>query len=92
MTVLTSDNSRTESPEQIMNDILKGMDKESEYTVIPDRAEAIRYTIFNARQGDIILLCGKGHETYEIDKDGTHPFFEADIVKAAAKERWGSNR
>lgn len=91
MIVLTSDNSRTEPPEQIMEDIVKGMDKESEYIVITDRAEAIRHTIFNARQGDIILLCGKGHETYEIDKYGTHPFFEADIVKEAAAERWSSH-
>ena len=88
MTVLTSDNSRSESPEQIIQDVLKGMDKESEHIVILDRAEAIRYTVLNARQGDIILLCGKGHEAYEIDRNGIHPFHEAAIVRAAAEERW----
>ena len=91
MTVLTSDNSRSESPEQIMKDIVKGMDKESAYTVIYDRAEAIRYAIQNARSGDIILLCGKGHENYEIDKEGIHPFSETAIVKAAARDRWGTD-
>ena len=90
MTVLTTDNSRTEPPEQIMNDILKGMDKEREYVVIYDRAEAIRYTVQSAKPGDIILLCGKGHEAYEIDKEGKHPFSESAIVKQAAVERWGT--
>ena len=88
MTVLTSDNCRSEPPEQIMADMLKGMDKERPYTVIYDRAEAIRYTIENAQPGDVILLCGKGHEAYEIDKEGVRPFSERDVVQAAAAERW----
>jgi UDP-N-acetylmuramoyl-L-alanyl-D-glutamate--2,6-diaminopimelate ligase len=85
--VVTSDNSRSEDPLAIIRDILTGIDRESEYAVIPDRAEAIRYTIRYARPGDVILLCGKGHETYEIDRTGRHPFSERDIALAAAARR-----
>ncbi len=82
--IITSDNSRSESPERIIDDILHGVDKESAFAVIPNRAEAIDYAIRYARSGDIILLSGKGHETYEITADGTHPFCEKDIVIASA--------
>lgn len=81
--IITSDNSRSEDPDAIIGDILRGIDKESEYTVIPDRAEAIRWALRSARPGDMILLCGKGHETYEIDRTGRHPFDERDVVRAA---------
>ena len=84
--VITSDNSRTENPADIISDILLGVDKESEFAVVPDRAEAIRYAIQYARAGDIILLAGKGHENYEIDREGKHPFCEKDIAVKAAEE------
>ena len=84
--VITSDNSRTENPADIISDILLGVDKESEFAVVPDRAEAIRYAIKYARAGDIILLAGKGHENYEIDRKGKHPFCERDIAVKAAQE------
>ncbi|MBQ7911695.1 MAG: UDP-N-acetylmuramoyl-L-alanyl-D-glutamate--2,6-diaminopimelate ligase [Clostridia bacterium] len=84
--VITSDNSRTENPADIISDILLGVDKESEFAVVPDRAEAIRYAIKHARSGDIILLAGKGHENYEIDRRGKHPFCERDIAVKAAQE------
>ncbi len=83
--IITSDNSRTEDPGCIISDILQGMDKESAFTVIPDRAEAIDYAIRHARAGDIILLSGKGHETYEITADGVRPFSEKQIVWDAVK-------
>lgn len=86
--VITSDNSRTEDPAAIIADILRGMDKESEFSVIPDRREAIRETVRTARPGDIILLAGKGHETYEIDRTGKHPFSESAIVAEAVHEFW----
>ncbi len=85
--VITSDNSRSEDPGAIIQDILTGIDKESEYVVISNRAEAIRHVILHARLGDIILLCGKGHETYEIDRTGRHPFCEREIVLSALRER-----
>jgi UDP-N-acetylmuramoyl-L-alanyl-D-glutamate--2,6-diaminopimelate ligase len=84
--VITSDNSRSENPADIISDILLGVDKESEFAVVPNRAEAIRYAVRHARGGDIILLAGKGHETYEIDRRGKHPFCEKDIVVEAAQE------
>ena len=84
--VITSDNSRSEDPANIISDILLGVDKESEFAVVPDRREAIRYVIRHARSGDIILLAGKGHETYEIDRTGKHPFCERDIVLQAVQE------
>lgn len=81
--VVTSDNSRGEDPERIISDILCGIDKESEYTVIRDRADAIEYAVANAREGDIVLLAGKGHERYEIDVGGKHPFDEREIARRA---------
>ena len=84
--IITSDNSRSEEPSTIISDILAGMDKESEFAVIPDRADAIRYAIRYARADDIILLAGKGHETYEIDRTGRHPFDEREIVRSAIRD------
>ena len=84
--VITSDNSRSENPADIISDILLGVDKESEFAVVPDRAEAIRYAVRYARSGDIILLAGKGHENYEIDRRGKHPFCEREIAVQAARE------
>ena len=85
--IITSDNPRSEDREKIIFDILLGVDKESRYTVIPDREAAIKYAIDNARAGDIILLAGKGHEKYEI-ADGKKVYFnEREIVERAYIER-----
>ncbi len=81
--IVTSDNSRSESFEDILSDILKGMDKEKTYTVIASRARAIEYAVEIAKSGDVVLLAGKGHEKYEIDADGRHDFDEISIVRAA---------
>lgn len=86
--ILTSDNSRSESPSAILADILRGMDREKPHAVIEDRREAIRYAIRHAEKGDILLLVGKGHEKYEINADGKHPFDEA----ALAREAYASSR
>ena len=85
--VITGDNSRSEDPGGIINDILKGVGDAENYTVIEDRRKAIEYTVKNAIAGDIILLVGKGHEQYEIDKHGLHPFSEAEIAENAVKLR-----
>ncbi|MGM9653678.1 MAG: UDP-N-acetylmuramoyl-L-alanyl-D-glutamate--2,6-diaminopimelate ligase [Eubacteriales bacterium] len=87
--IVTSDNSRTEKPENILGDILRGIDQARPHTVIPDRREAIRCAVAEARPGDILLLAGKGHEKYEIRADGKHPFDEAEIVRAAYAEQSG---
>ncbi|MBE6576324.1 MAG: UDP-N-acetylmuramoyl-L-alanyl-D-glutamate--2,6-diaminopimelate ligase [Ruminococcaceae bacterium] len=82
--ILTSDNSRGEDPETILREILRGMDRERPHTVIPNRAEAIAYAVETARKDDIILLAGKGHEQYEITRQGRMPFDEAALVRRAA--------
>lgn len=85
--IVTSDNSRTEEPQTIISQILVGMDKRTPCTVITDREDAIRYAIQNARAGDWILLAGKGHEEYEIDRSGRKPFSEKQIVLDAFEKR-----
>ncbi len=90
-TIITSDNCRSEDPDAIIRDILAGIHAEKLYTVIVDRRDAIAYAIANAVDGEIILIAGKGHENYEIKKDGKHPFSEKDEVAKAVQLRFGMN-
>ncbi len=79
--VVTSDNPRSEDPAEIINDILEGMKNVSTpYKVVENRKEAIAYAINNAQKNDIILLAGKGHETYQILPTGTIHFDEREAV------------
>ena len=64
--ILTSDNPRTESPEQIFADVKAGFTKNDDYFFEPDREKAIKLAINMAEKNDIILITGKGHETYHI--------------------------
>lgn len=65
--IITSDNPRTEEPEAIVEQIVQGMQKtDGKYTVIVDRREAIGYALDHAKPGDVIILAGKGQETYQI--------------------------
>jgi len=91
-TVITADNSRGEQTSDIIADILKGVDRRAHYRVIRDRREAIRHVIAHARRGDVILLAGKGHETYEIKENQRLPFDERAIVAQAVAERRGSTQ
>ena len=86
--IVTSDNSRSEDPCDIIGDIYKGINKEKEHIIIVERESAIRFAISIARQKDVILLAGKGHENYEISSRGKLPFFESDIVKDAVRKRF----
>lgn len=79
-TVITSDNSRSERPADIIAQILKGFDRERPHAVIESRAEAIYYALSNAREGDLIILAGKGHEDYEITASGKRHFDEREVV------------
>ncbi len=81
LVILTSDNARSEDPDAILEQILRGVDKEKPYLVIKDRRLAISYAIENARGGDILLLAGKGHEEYEIKGGARLPFCEREIVR-----------
>ncbi len=66
LTIVTTDNPRYEKPEDIIADIITGVKKaDGEYLAIADRKEAIQYCIKNAREGDIIIIAGKGHEDYQ---------------------------
>lgn len=79
--VITSDNPRFEDPLEIIKDIKEGIDKtKGNYIIIPDRKEAIKYCIKNAKNGDMILLAGKGHENYQEIKGIKYPFDERSIV------------
>lgn len=78
--IVTSDNPRSESPEAIIEDIKKGIEKNN-YESEPNRDEAIRRGIEMSRSGDIILICGKGHETYQEIKGVKSHFDDAEEVK-----------
>lgn len=88
--IITSDNSRSEDPRDIISDITVGFDfTRACAQIIENREEAIYYAIKNALRGDIILLAGKGHEEYEIDRRGKHPFSERRIAREAAERYYG---
>lgn len=79
--VLTSDNSRSEKTEDIIKDIVLGVEKTGcDYVNIPDRRDAIKYALLNSKPNDVIILLGKGHETYQIINDKVLPFDEREII------------
>lgn len=84
--IITSDNSRSENTGAIIDEIMSGFDRDCPFKRIDDRKKAIIYAVRNAMKGDIILLCGKGHEEYEIDMSGARPFSERDIVYSVLSE------
>ncbi|MDI9483534.1 MAG: UDP-N-acetylmuramoyl-L-alanyl-D-glutamate--2,6-diaminopimelate ligase [Bacillota bacterium] len=87
LTIITSDNPRTEDPAGIIKDIEQGIKlTDGQYIIIQDRTEAIRYAMSNAQKGDIILLAGKGHETYQIFRDKTIHYDEREIVREILEE------
>jgi UDP-N-acetylmuramoyl-L-alanyl-D-glutamate--2,6-diaminopimelate ligase len=96
--IATSDNPRTEDPEQILNDVRGGLVKvhacewsqsEAEkgegkgYVVIPDRREAIQFAINMLRTGDLLLVAGKGHEDYQILNSGRIHFDDREELRKA---------
>lgn len=86
LAVLTSDNPRTEDPEEILNDMERGMEA-SNFQRLLDRKEAIKYAISIAEKGDCIVIAGKGHETYqEIGKE-RFDFDDRKVARNALKER-----
>jgi len=79
--VITSDNPRSEDPLKIIKDIKKGIRRKGGYYVEPDRYEAIKKALTLARPGDLVLIAGKGHETYQIFKDTVKPFDDREVVR-----------
>lgn len=85
-TIITTDNPRYESPEHIIRDIEKGMKKtKGSYKIISDRQEAILYAIQNQQPGDVILIAGKGHETYQEIKGIRYEMDDRALVREALK-------
>jgi UDP-N-acetylmuramoyl-L-alanyl-D-glutamate--2,6-diaminopimelate ligase len=86
--VVTSDNPRTEDPERILDDIEAGMSRR-EHVRLADRREAIAHALRMAGPHDVIVLAGKGHETYQIRGTTSYPFDESEIVAELSRELLG---
>ena len=89
--VLTSDNPRTEEPDQIINDVLTGMPANLDLRVQIDRAFAIENAIGNALPGDVVLIAGKGHENYQILGSKQVHFDDREKAKQALKRKLMNN-
>ncbi len=81
--ILTSDNPRYEKPEEIIDEMIAGVpeDKRNDVLAIPDRREAIKTAVMLAREGDIVLVAGKGHETYQEIEGKKYPFDDREILQ-----------
>ena len=80
LAILTSDNPRSEDPMDIIREIESGIPPGTQYLVEPDRAKAIGRAVHEAREGDILLVAGKGHETWQETRDGKQPFSDMEIL------------
>ncbi len=88
LTILSSDNPRSEDPLKIISDIIVGLQKTAgKYLIEPDREKAIGTAMDEARSGDIVLLAGKGHENYQILVDRTLEFDDREMARRALRER-----
>ncbi|MGM0395924.1 MAG: UDP-N-acetylmuramoyl-L-alanyl-D-glutamate--2,6-diaminopimelate ligase [Bacillota bacterium] len=91
--IVTSDNPRWEKPDEIIEDILVGVEKTNkDYIRITDRREAIRKGLNLAQKDDIILVAGKGHEVWQSIKGVNYPFDEKKIILQLAEEKFGNNQ
>ena len=81
--IITSDNPRFEEPQDIINDMLAGLDKDDMQKTlsIADRREAIRTACMLAQKGDVVLVAGKGHENYQEIKGVKHHFDDKEEMK-----------
>lgn len=87
LTIVTSDNPRNEEPQAILDDIVTGVKKaDGDYITIIDRAEAVRYAIENAQDGDVIVLAGKGHEDYQEIRGKKYHMDERELVADVVKD------
>ena len=84
--VLTSDNPRSEDPLRIINDVMVGLQKtNAKYKVEADREKAVEIAVNEARPGDIVLLAGKGHETYQVLREGPIEFDDREVARRILK-------
>ena len=84
---VTNDNPRTEDPQQIIADCIAGFDSGVEYSILPDRAEAIYAAIGAAGEGDVVLIAGKGHEDYQIIGTEKVHFDDREIAEKSIEKR-----
>lgn len=84
--VLTNDNPRTEPAQQIIDDMLTGLDNKTNVSVILDRKQAVLSSLTKAKSGDVVLLAGKGHEDYVILGNKKYPYNERALVKQYYQE------
>jgi len=88
LVVLTSDNPRGEDPLRIINDVIVGLQKvNAKYRMEPDREPAIEIALEEARPGDMVLLAGKGHETYQVLKDRTIDFDDREKAREILRRK-----
>jgi UDP-N-acetylmuramoyl-L-alanyl-D-glutamate--2,6-diaminopimelate ligase len=85
--ILTSDNPRNEDPETILTDILEGIESKQHVNLLVDRGEAIRRTLDQAREGDTVLIAGKGHEKYQEIGSMKRPFDDREVVETYFQSR-----
>ncbi|MDH5551831.1 MAG: UDP-N-acetylmuramoyl-L-alanyl-D-glutamate--2,6-diaminopimelate ligase [Nitrosomonas sp.] len=84
--IITNDNPRNESPQQIIDAIVSGVHRHANFSVDADRASAIYQAIYSAKKGDVVLIAGKGHEEYQEIKGEKIPFSDAKIVQETLRE------
>jgi len=88
LVVLTSDNPRSEDPLRIINDVVVGLQRvDAKYRVEPDRERALEMALEEARAGDIVLLAGKGHETYQVLRSGTVDFDDREKARGILRQK-----
>ena len=87
LSIITADNSRFEKTSDILADIKTGLSRtEGKFIEIPDRREAIEYSLSHAQEGDIIAIIGKGHEDYQEIEGVRHPFLDRTVVQEAVQK------
>ncbi len=87
LVIVTSDNPRSEEPQNIVNDILAGLKRvDTSFQIELDRAKAIRQALLEAREGDMVLLAGKGHETHQVIGAKALPFDDRKVARGVLNE------
>lgn len=88
LTVITSDNPRSEDPVAIIEEIIPGVERvpTAHYVIEPDRKKAIEYALKNAQPGDLVMIAGKGHEDYQLVGDRVLHFDDREVAREILRE------
>ncbi len=90
--ILTSDNPRSEEPEDIIHDIMRGIERRGPVVVVADRGEAIATALGQAQDGDVVVIAGKGHETTQALRGEELPFDDRAVARAELRRLLGADR